>query len=650
MLEGAAQQPRALAKISRAEANDNRKWNMSEPQQVTNGKLSLPPTSSPLTADTERELSSKAPCECDFPVPLCDALPPHAAVVHMKPALSNRLPPSCSTLILHHSPRAPLAALYRHDYLYLNAFSTRTVQPSPVRQASPYAFRSPPNGTTCMSTATMASNANTSSSATRRPQARGLAAIYGSDYRYIAAISRPTSSIVLQSPANGAATDGVNEGVPSSYSPNTIASFMTVTNPTPRERLRRQRKPHPPQKRFYVAFDRRKEDPKGGHSTPGSEITNPKHRASKSAFYFEAGYALFAKRASKPFPPPFLSVPSSSFSDPLSTHNRSRDRRKGETYGGEVIRGITNGDDAVLVSENLIAANDGVGAWAQKERGHAALWSRLICHFWALEAEKDGYGAEGSDGPDMTAYLAKAFESTKDATSEPNEWFGTTTASGALMGQSKDGTEPLLHVTQLGDSQIIVIRPDPMEDGQVEDPGEIQEYVDEWGDIKTRKVYKEPKKADKDKEEGPGGQVIYKTKEQWHWFDCPRQLGTNSPDTPSDNAVTDHVPLQINDIILAMSDGVADNLWEHEIVTTVTQSLKKLRLKEGATKQRFADGMQVIAKDLVKAAMAIATDQFAESPFMERAIEEGLSIEGGKLDDISVVCAICRSRKSEVHR
>jgi hypothetical protein len=29
---------------------------------------------------------------------------------------------------------------------------------------------------------------------------------------------------------------------------------------------------------------------------------------------------------------------------------------------------------------------------------------------------------------------------------------------------------------------------------------------------------------------------------------------------------------------------------------------------------------------------------------MERAIEEGLSIEGGKLDDISVVAAVCKKR------
>lgn len=87
-------------------------------------------------------------------------------------------------------------------------------------------------------------------------------------------------------------------------------------------------------------------------------------------FYFEAGYALYHKRPSRPFPPPFLSLPSTSFSEPLSTHHKSRDRRP--KVNGEMIRGVTNGDDAVLVSDYFIGANDGVGAWATKEKGHAA--------------------------------------------------------------------------------------------------------------------------------------------------------------------------------------------------------------------------------------------------------------------------------------
>lgn len=86
-------------------------------------------------------------------------------------------------------------------------------------------------------------------------------------------------------------------------------------------------------------------------------------------FRFETGLALFAKRAPRPFPPPFLSPPSGSFSDPLSTHDRSRDRRP--LVNGERIRGYTNGDDAVYASDYFIAADDGVGAWSTRPGGHA---------------------------------------------------------------------------------------------------------------------------------------------------------------------------------------------------------------------------------------------------------------------------------------
>lgn len=89
-----------------------------------------------------------------------------------------------------------------------------------------------------------------------------------------------------------------------------------------------------------------------------------------SPFRFETGYALCAKRPSRPFPPPFMSPPSSSFSDPLTTHSLSQDKRL--SVRGELVRGLNNGDDAIIVAENFLGVNDGVGAWATRPNGHAA--------------------------------------------------------------------------------------------------------------------------------------------------------------------------------------------------------------------------------------------------------------------------------------
>ena len=354
-----------------------------------------------------------------------------------------------------------------------------------------------------------------------------------------------------------------------------------------------------------AAHEHRSRDPLVGLTTPVPE--GAADVKSKSPFYFEAGYAGWAKRLSRPFPPPFFSPPSGSFSDPLSTHHRAADRRP--KVNGQMIRGVTNGDDALLVSENLIGTNDGVGAWAQKERGHAPLWSRLVLHFWAVAAEEDKYGGAGT--PEPVRYLDEAYAHTKEALSAPNEWLGTTTACAALLHYKGNGGEhPVLYVTQLGDCKCLVVRP-----------------------------------SDKS--------VVFATKEQWHYFDCPRQLGTNSPDTPFVDAVFSKIEIQEDDVILAMSDGVTDNLWEEEIADVAVDSLndwkedksKAISGKHGGTGETFAEGMRYVAQELVLAARKIAEDPFAGSPFMERAVEEGLAIEGGKLDDISVVAALCKRRK-----
>lgn len=378
-----------------------------------------------------------------------------------------------------------------------------------------------------------------------------------------------------------------------------------------------------------------------GRTTVPSDETDSSSPSSSSPrppsypFYLETGYSIFAKRPSRPFPPPFVSLPSGSFSDPLTTHNPTRGRRP--FIDGAPILGITNGDDAIIISDqNFVAVNDGVGAWAQKERGHAALWSRLIAHYWAKEVERrfeTGKEVKLED-LDPVRYLQAAYEYTKKATKgtlkqdseseseeaerqdnkekatgpkekDPNKTdiLGTTTAASALLhfkAPSPDSSTPtpIILATSLGDCKILLVRPSSQT-------------------------------------------ILYRSTEQWHWFDCPRQLGTNSPDTPNSNAVCDTVPTDVSDVLLVLSDGVTDNLWEHEICTSVCESVQKWESGDEEAK----DGVVFVARRLMNSAREVAMDPNAESPYMERAFDEGIAAEGGKLDDISVVVGVVRRRE-----
>lgn len=114
--------------------------------------------------------------------------------------------------------------------------------------------------------------------------------------------------------------------------------------------------------------------PRSSPSTETVRLFTSEHGLPTLPYRFDTGVALFAKRTPRPFPPPFLSPPSGSFSDPLSTHDQSRDRRA--RVNGDIILGKTNGDDAVFASDYFICANDGVGAWTTRPRGHAG-YARL---------------------------------------------------------------------------------------------------------------------------------------------------------------------------------------------------------------------------------------------------------------------------------
>lgn len=128
------------------------------------------------------------------------------------------------------------------------------------------------------------------------------------------------------------------------------------------------------------------------------------------------------------------------------------------------------------------------------------------------------------------------------------------------------------------------------------------------------------------------GQIIFSTFPQEHYFDCPYQLSSEVVSQTYLDATVSSVELMEKDIIVMGSDGLFDNVFDHEIVSTTAQH-----------------------SDVVKAAKALAdfaykhsVDFYFESPYSLEARARGIDIPwwkkamgmkltGGKLDDITVI-------------
>lgn len=122
------------------------------------------------------------------------------------------------------------------------------------------------------------------------------------------------------------------------------------------------------------------------------------------------------------------------------------------------------------------------------------------------------------------------------------------------------------------------------------------------------------------------GQLIYYQAEQQHSFNFPFQLGTGSTDEPQDADLSE-VEVEHGDVVVVATDGVLDNLFPEELVQIV---------KEGKIMRKSE---KEIASRIAKIAFKKAKSEEGKTPFSVSANAAGHVYSGGKLDDISVICA-----------
>lgn len=143
-------------------------------------------------------------------------------------------------------------------------------------------------------------------------------------------------------------------------------------------------------------------------------------------------------------------------------------------------------------------------------------------------------------------------------------------------------------------------------------------------------------------------EIALTSTEQHHRWNCPfqltrlpQELQAKFPDFAVDSAAdceTYNFTLQAGDLLLFYSDGLRDNLHDHEILHVVECAMPPL-ISELVGLPEHATAPETLARALTLAAQQRSLDPRARVPFAENCRKYGYQFEGGKQDDITVVAA-----------
>jgi serine/threonine protein phosphatase PrpC len=283
---------------------------------------------------------------------------------------------------------------------------------------------------------------------------------------------------------------------------------------------------------------------------------------------------------------------------------------------------------------NSVGVADGVGEWEWRFKCNPKGFADELMSGSEAAIRELHASSEAPSGPEETALAAmrRAYDGARS--------FGSSTA----LVASLDSEQGLLGIANLGDSSLVVLR------------SERVGLLLRW-------------------------RVAARTKEQQHSFNCPFQLSCMP--TPQDfpkliaegkqalvrviqrnpNAQMD-IPedadrytfqVQEGDLIVLGTDGVFDNLHLDDICELASRTITPFEARQGfdsrsctleATSGRPSTCPGRIARALAEAALVRSRDTHVKSPFSQHAQKAGLYHVGGKMDDITCVCAWVARTKS----
>lgn len=278
-------------------------------------------------------------------------------------------------------------------------------------------------------------------------------------------------------------------------------------------------------------------------------------------------------------------------------------------------KAIPGGADSYFAAENDLSLGvaDGVGEWEWRFGINPRAFADELMN-GCQDHLKDMTGMESLPRFGQSQHALKALQNGWEGTKS----FGSSTGLVATLNRSGH-----LGVANLGDSALLLLR---------------RNEVDPTNTFRC----------------------VARTREQQHYFNCPYQLAVvpKRADFPAlldqgkekfvraiercENIKTDCVNdadlfdfnVQEGDLLVLGTDGVFDNLYVEEVC----------ELASAAIGPRQADCSHIteaeqIAHLIAKAAFHRSLNPSARSPFSDHATQAGICHAGGKMDDITCVCA-----------
>lgn len=250
------------------------------------------------------------------------------------------------------------------------------------------------------------------------------------------------------------------------------------------------------------------------------------------------------------------------------------------------------GEDAFFISSCglYMGVADGVGGWAEVGVD-PGLYSRELMA--AAAAAASNLSKPGPEAPQQLLEIAHSATKAR----------GSSTACIVCLENDR------LHASNLGDSGFMLIRaPD--------DTLDLKEAINP----NTTSV---------------AGEVGYMSPQQQHEFNFPYQIGSaDSMSDPPQAAQRFTVEVMPGDVLIIATDGLFDNVYPDEAASVIMAA------------KRRGDGPGEAALMLAQHARTRAGDPAHLSPFAYGAQQLGYRYFGGKMDDITVLCAYVTSIQS----